>query len=123
MVTSDIRPLATALMTMTVKVIDAEHNQISHLSLTAAGSDILAVLDHNQVLQTLDSRLIESEMNDLLSHNHDMMIKIVVDDGTVLYSGDSFPEEQFMATGIRYFTINDYGSIKFAYASYSIWTK
>lgn len=102
----------------------AEENSISDAQMMSAGSDIVALLDQRGVLQTLDVNDIESGMNDLLPQNYDMSLKIVVDDGTVLYAGNSTPEIQLSGTGKRFFTIKSSKSIKNnAYVVYWIWTK
>ncbi|MCX6707075.1 MAG: hypothetical protein NT001_02955 [Candidatus Woesearchaeota archaeon] len=102
----------------------AEENSISNAQMISAGSDIAALLDHREVLQTLDENNIESRMNDLLPQNYDMSLKIVVDDGTVLYVSNSTPETQLSAAGKRFFTIKDGNSIKNnAYVIYQIWTR
>ncbi|MFC1755077.1 hypothetical protein ACFL96_17070 [Thermoproteota archaeon] len=106
-----------------MQIMNSEFRQLSHASLTAAGSDIVEMLSYSGALQTLDSNMIESEMKDLLPLNYEMMLKIVVVDGTTIYAGDSFPEEQFVATGIRYFAVPGSGSFRYAYVSYKIWTK
>lgn len=103
---------------------DSEKNSISNAQMAAVGSDIAALLDYKGILQTLDEEKIESGMNDLMPQNYDMMLKIVTDDNTVLYAGDSVPGAQFVATGKRFFVIKDGDLIdNYAYVSYSIWAR
>lgn len=102
---------------------NAEANRISNIQMISVGSDIAAMLDYNEALQTLKESTIESEMNDLMPQNYDMLLKIVVDDGTILYIGDSIPGEQFVSTGKRFFTINGGSSTKYAYVVYWVWTR
>lgn len=105
-------------------VANAEANRISNVQMVAAASDIVAMLDYGGALQTLDKKKIESAMNDLLPQNCMMLLKIVTDDGTVLYIGDSVPGEQFTASGKRFFTIKDKNTIKnYGYVSYWVWAR
>ncbi|PIN86409.1 hypothetical protein COV19_04985 [Candidatus Woesearchaeota archaeon CG10_big_fil_rev_8_21_14_0_10_44_13] len=105
-------------------IVNAEKNSLPNAQMAAVGSDIAALLDHKGVLQTLDEEKIESGMNDLMPQNYDMLLKVAVDDGTVLYAGDSVPAEQFVSSGKRFFTIKDQASIEhYGYASYWIWAR
>lgn len=103
---------------------DAEKNSISDMQMVSVGSDVIAMLDYKDILQTLDQDLIQSRMNDLVPQNYHMLLKIVVDDGTVLFIGDSMPQEQFVGAGKRFFTIKGQDSIKnYGYVSYWIWVR
>lgn len=103
---------------------NAEANKVSNIQMISVGSDIAALLDYSGVLQTLNEKQIESEMNDLMPQNYKMLLKLIVDDGTVLYAGDSVPGEQFVGTGKRFFAIKDSDSIKnYAYVTYWVWTR
>lgn len=104
-------------------MVNAESNRVSNIQMISVGSDIVAMLDYNEVLQTLNEKNIESEMNDLMPQNYDMLLKIVVDDGTILYIGDSVPGEQFVGSGKRFFAINGGSSTKYAYVVYWVWTR
>lgn len=103
---------------------NAEANEISSMQMISAASDIAAMLDYNGVLQTLDDKKIESKMSDLMPQNYKMLLKIVVDDGTIIYAGDSVPGEQFVGSGKRFFTVKGKNSIKnHAYVSYWVWAR
>ena len=103
---------------------NSEANRLSSVQMMAYGSDVVALLDHNGVLQTIDQGDIESGMNDLLPQNYDMLLKITYDDGTVLYAGDSVPRQQFVGTGKRFFAIADEDSVKgYGNVIYWIWTR
>lgn len=104
-------------------MINAEANRISDVQMVAAGSDIAALLDSKGILQTLDKDSIESGMNELLPQNYKMFMKIAVDDGTIFYVGDSLPENQFAATGKRFFAVKSGRSIRdYAYVTYWVWS-
>ncbi|HLC98876.1 MAG TPA: hypothetical protein VJC00_02610 [Candidatus Nanoarchaeia archaeon] len=105
-------------------MLNAEIDSVPNMQMVTAGSDIVALLDHEGILQTLDDDLIESEMNDLLPQNLNMMMKIAADDGTVLYLGDSPPEGRFVGSGMRFFTIKSAGAVTgYAYAVYWVWAR
>ncbi len=105
------------------KVMTSESDRMSPAQLTASGADITAILEERGVLQTLDHRVIASEMNDLLPPNQNMSMVIEVDKGPTVYVGQKTDKNVFLGSGKRFFTINDASSMKYAYARYSIWAR
>lgn len=102
----------------------SEANRISSAQMIAYGNDVVALLDHGNILQAKEQDTIQSGMSDLLPQNYNMLLRVTYDDGTVLYAGDSVPGQQFTATGKRFFAISDDDSVDgYGVADYWIWAR
>lgn len=119
-----------AILIMTAahrNMANAEANRVSNAQMLSAAGDIAAVLDYRGVLQTMNAKQIESEMELIMPQNIDMRLKIVSDDDTILYAGGIAPEGKFVGTGKRFFTIKGSGSSEevehYAYVSYWVWSR
>lgn len=100
-------------------VSQASENKLAKLQMINAASDILAVMDYNGTLQTLNSTLIEEQRNTLLPIAYKMRILIETSNGESIDIGEINPEGTFTATGKRFFIVGeDYGE-----ATYWIWPK
>ncbi len=103
----------------TYYVSQTSENKLNQLQMSTAASDLLAVLDNDSTLQSLNSTLIESEKNRLLTPAYDMRITIQTSDNETIDVGNVTPEGIFVATGQRYIAMED----NYAEANYWIWAR
>ena len=89
------------------------------------GSDILALLDHKNILQTMNVDLIEINRDNVLPDLYDMKIKVDCKDSSGSSSGsietsEEILEDKFIGSGKRVF-IKDEDN--YCIARFFIWTK
>ena len=99
----------------------AEEQKMGNIQMTRTGSDIVAVLQENGTLATLDATLLEAELSSLLPAQNRMVIRLTTSSGTELYVGGAIPDDRFVGTGKRYFLVSRSGSPVFGRAEYFIW--
>jgi len=91
---------------------------LSEQYLLRVGSDILTVMDEQEVFDSLDHLTIEDEMNELLPGNYGMLIRLQGDfdagNGTIEVGGE-MPEQRLIVSGQRVALINDDTYLKITY--------
>ncbi|MDP2906812.1 MAG: hypothetical protein Q8O03_02630 [Nanoarchaeota archaeon] len=104
----------------------ASEEPLSKLPLVKAGSDIITMLDYENVLDRLDKIEIQNEMKALLPPGYEMRILIngtFPDQGFVAESTVNPPSKKFIVSGMRSFVIQNETKDYFATANYLVWQK
>lgn len=104
----------------------ASEETLSRLQLVRIGSDVLAVLDYKETLDTLDKIRIQDEMKTLMPPGYKMRIMIngtFPQESLVAESTTEPPEEKFLMGGKRTFVIYNETKEYFATADFLIWLK
>lgn len=104
----------------------ASEEPLSKLPLVKAGSDIIMILDYEDVLDRLDKIEIQNEMKSLLPPGYEMRIIIngtFPDQGFVAESTVNPPSKKFIVSGMRSFVIQNETKDYFATANYLVWLK
>ena len=104
-------------------MIKSETQRISNLQMIRAGSDILAVMDVQGTLASMDISTLERELSTLLPAQYEMTIKAESDNGVVLLVGGAVPDDRFVGTGKRFFVFGQKGSTHYGRAEFTIWRK
>ncbi|MEK6852340.1 MAG: hypothetical protein AABX59_00525 [Nanoarchaeota archaeon] len=94
---------------------------LPELQVSRVGYDIVAVLDHEGILQTLDQDKIAVELNKTIPVNYEMRLTLV-GEFEPLEVGSELQKERFISSGKRIFVINSTDA-KFGIAAFWIWTK
>lgn len=121
--------LAIAVVTVLLTVsfyyaYRSSEDTFARLQITRTGSDILAVLDYDNDLSTLNQNTIRNAMNRLLPTNYNMRIEITPDIGDSFVIGDPLPIKSFIASGRRVFVVKSGGEITdYGIAQFWIWSK
>lgn len=100
-------------------VSQTAENKIAQLQMANAASDLLAVMDNNGTLQTLNSNLIEAQETALLSNAYQMRILIQTSNNNTIDVGGIAPEGRLVVTGTRYFVTSSASG----QARYWIWAR
>lgn len=108
-----------AFVVSTYYVSQASENKLAQIQMATYASDLLAVMDNNGTLQTLNSTLIENQKNELLPAAYDMRIILETSDSRSVDVGDIAPDGIFVITGKRYLVENQ----NYVEASYLIWER
>lgn len=104
----------------------ASEEPLSKLPLVKAGSDIMAMLDYEGILNRMDKIEIQNEMKSLLPPGCEMRILIngtFPDQGFVAESTVNPPSKTFIVSGMRSFVIQNETKDYFATANYLVWLK
>lgn len=100
-------------------VSQASENKFTKLQMVNAASDLLAVMDYQETLQSLNSTLIENQTNELLPQAYQMRILIETNNNDTIDVGGIASPGIFVASGKRYFTNGTvYGEV-----NYWIWPR
>lgn len=104
----------------------ANEETLSRLQLVRTGSDVLAILDYEETLDSIDKTKIQEEMKTLLPPGYEMRIII---NGTfpqqslIAESSTEPPSKKFMMGGKRTFVIYNETGEYFATADFLMWLK
>ncbi len=100
-------------------VSQTSEDKLTRAEMSSIASDILAVMDNNKTLQTLDSQMIQTQLEQLLPIAFQMRILIKTENNVTIDVGGIAPEGRFIATGKRHIvTDTDYGEVR-----YWIWAR
>lgn len=91
------------------------------------GSDIVALLDHKDILDALDRTQIEQEIRTTLPPQFEMRLEITgtfQENRSIMFETTNFnPESKFIGTGKRIFVFKENDDYYYATAKYWIWYK
>ena len=86
------------------------------------GSDIVAALDHQVALDTLDEDEIADALEELVPGNYRMRLEIITEGGEGLEIGEEIPAAGELFSGRRVFAVTDGGEIAdYGIVQYYIW--
>lgn len=117
-----IAVVMSLLMASTFYVSKAGGESVAKLQTIRIGADVLAILDYNGTLNTLDLPKMEVELNNMLPINYHMRIRSSCkgQGPLVVETTDDYPTDRFVGSGKRVFVTN---SSQYCIATYSIWLK
>lgn len=110
------------LVVSTFYVAKAGSESVAKLQMIRVGSDVLALLDHTDSLDSLFVDFIEIDLNTILPANYHMRIKVYCEgEGTLaVETTDTYPSDRFIGVGERVFVTDTYD---YCMASYNIWLR
>ncbi len=114
------------LMISAFYVSRGNEEQLSKLQMSRTGADVMAILDYEKTLETLDQDEVASEIKTLLPPNYEMRIMINGTFPAQIMSVETTtqpPGEQLVVGGRREFVIRNATNEYFATAYYWIWLK
>ena len=119
--------LAFIVITISVYYVGlADDETLSSLQLLRTGSDILAVMDYEKTLNSLDKIEIQNKMDILLPPNYGMLVSIngTFPQRTLMLESTTEPvSNKFVVGGKRSFVIYNETNEYFATADFLIWIK
>lgn len=110
----------------TYYVAKANEDQFSRMQMMRQGSDIMAVLDRENVFETKSPEIIGMEISSMLPFAYEMRIRI---NGTfpekiiIVETTNMTPENQFIVGGDRLLVISNASGSTYATARYWMWLK
>jgi len=113
--------IAAVLMLSSFYLLKANEDPYSRLHASRIGSDIINSIDNSGVLQTLSPASIDSEINRLITINHEMQIKISCANSSqiIIETSPEQPINRFITKGERFFVTTD----NYCIAEYKTWLK
>ncbi len=99
-------------------ISQSSQDRLSDLQLISLGSDTVAVMDYQGVLQTMDASQIKNIRDQLLPSAYDMRILVTIGNLSA-DTGNIPPSGSFIGSGKRYFV----SSSNYGEADYWIWAK
>lgn len=106
------------LVASTYQVTKSDEKSLTKLQLSRIGSDVIAYLDHQGVLDTLDLDAIDGNLTSILTVNYNMRIRLEGSSQTIETTA-VIPDDRFVASGERILIINDAPAI----VRYWIWLR
>ena len=94
---------------------------LPRLQMVRTGYDIIAVLDYNEDLASLDTTTIEDSLMEILPPNYEIRLEITgtAPDSIVIETNEMPEGKKFIATGKRFFVSEDY----YETAKFYIWLR
>ena len=114
-----------AILLVIIVVVTANHytrfdqGSTEDLQVTKLGSDIMAVLDNTELLDTLSTLMIEAKLKEITPPNYGIRLKITTSLSGSYVMGDELPEDRGIGSGRRVFVltegelIKDYGVVQY----------
>ena len=114
--------VVSILAASTFYVAKAGSESVTNLHTVRVGSDVLALLDHDGILDNLSIENIEINLNRVLPINYQMrtLVNCIGGDQIAVETTDIFPQDRFVGNGKRVFVTN---TSKYCIADFSIWLK
>lgn len=110
--------LTIILFTATYYVSIATEDKLSKVQTTNIASDIVRILIQSDALKNLDETEIQKLLNSTIPNNYKMNIEITRKSGTILFFGQSIPNNIFISSGKVYSVTNTNEPLKI---EYKIW--
>lgn len=104
----------------------ANEDPLPKLQMTRTGADIMAILDYEKTLESLDQDRVASEIKTLLPPNYQMRVVINGTFPAQVMTAETTtepPGEQLIVGGKRSFVIRNESNEYFATANYWMWLK
>ncbi|MBI2673406.1 hypothetical protein HYX19_04040 [Candidatus Woesearchaeota archaeon] len=107
----------------TTYITKSNNDYTSRMQLVKLGNDMVAVLDYGGALNTLNSDVISSKMNNILPIGYNMKIRIETNSSRIVETIGIIPEDRYVFAGRRLFVITNSTDTSYAKARFWIWNK
>ena len=115
--------IALSFLTVSYLYLTKSVNDLPNLSVLRTGDDIFAVMDYSKDLQTLDSNYLQDTTYDLLPDHYDIYVNITTNARQSISSGNSIPDDRFVASGKSYSVKTDQNTTTYLTSRYWVWLK
>ena len=110
---------AIAFIVSIYYVSQASEDKLANVQISVIASDTVSSLDNSKILDTLNSTLIQNEIDKLIPKAYQMRLVIEMNDNSTIEVGEITPEGIAVAAGKRFFVAgNKYGEV-----NYWIWPR
>src|SRR3989344_2985366 len=99
-----------------------KEKSLPKLQINRIGSDILAMLDNNNILSTLNQNTIEQQLSLLLPQSYEMKIRLTGEFSN-LQTNKTIPANKFVGSGKRIIIIIQQNTTYNGIAQYWVWLK
>lgn len=110
--------LTIILFTSTYYISIATADKLSKVQTTNVASDTIRILIQSDALKNLDETEIQKLLESIIPDNYKMNIEITRKSGTILFFGQSIPDNVFISSGKVYSVTNTNEPLKI---DYKIW--
>lgn len=119
--------VAFILIGASANYVSKSESAESNIQISRTGSDLVSMLAKTNSFDSLNSILMQNELNEALPENYGFRISLECSDEDLeqtanLVLGDIIPENKFVGAGKRFFIIEN-PSINYCMATYWVWQK
>lgn len=97
-------------------------NELPNLEVIRTGHDIIAMMDYEGTLETLNANSIKTRMDALLPGKYDMLLKTTSENQNISIGGTP-PNDRFIGAGKRFSVVSNQENATYLTTRFWIWLK